>query len=61
MTDIITTADKIKCAKRELAMREHVYPRLVAAGKMSEGQKEHEIACMRAIAADYEALAREGG
>jgi hypothetical protein len=54
MTDIITTADKLACAKRELAMRKNVYPRFVEQNKMSAGKAAHEIAAMEAIARDYE-------
>ena len=54
MTDIITTIDKLKCAQRELQMRERVYKRWVEENKMSAGKAGHEIACMRAIVADYE-------
>lgn len=57
MTDVITTADKLACAKRELAMRERVYTRWVEENKMSAGKAAHEIACMESIVADYEALA----
>jgi hypothetical protein len=55
MTDIITTKDKLKCAERELALRQRVYPKFVEQGKMSEGQKEHELAAMQAIVDDYRA------
>jgi hypothetical protein len=54
MTDIITTADKLACAKRELAMRRNAYPRWIEQNKMSAGKAAHEIDCMRAIVADYE-------
>ena len=54
MTDIITTADKLACAKRELAMRERVYTRWVEENKMSAGKAAHEIACMQEIVKDYE-------
>jgi hypothetical protein len=54
MSDIITTADKLACAKRELAMRRGVYPRFIDAGKMSAGKAAHEIAAMEAIVRDYE-------
>jgi hypothetical protein len=54
MTDIITTADKLACAKRELAMRKNVYPRFVEQNKMSPGKAAHEIAAMEAIVRDYE-------
>jgi hypothetical protein len=55
MTDIITTKDKLKCAERELALRQAFYPKWVKAGKMSEGAKEHELAAMQAIIDDYRA------
>lgn len=54
MTDIITTADKLACAKRELSMRRNVYPRFIEQNKMSAGKAAHEIACMEAIVKDYE-------
>jgi hypothetical protein len=54
MTDVITTADKLACAKRELAMRKQCYPRWVKQNKMSAGQAAHQLACMQAIVADYE-------
>ncbi len=54
MTDVITTADKLACAKRELAMRKQCYPRWVEQKKMSAGQSAHQLACMEAIAQDYE-------
>jgi hypothetical protein len=53
VTDIITTADKLACAERELKMRNNVYPRWVEAGKMSLGKATHEIEAMKAIVADY--------
>jgi hypothetical protein len=54
MMDIITTADKLACARRELAMRKQCYPRWVEQHKMSAGQAAHQLACMEAICADYE-------
>jgi hypothetical protein len=58
MTDLlaldITTADKLACAKRELAMRKNAYPRWVDQKKMSHSKAAHEIACMEAIIKDYE-------
>lgn len=59
MTDIITETDKLECAERELKMRERVYPRWVADGKMSAGKAAHEIAAMAAIAADYRIAAEK--
>lgn len=59
MTDIITTADKLACAERELAMRNRLYPHWVEQNKMSAGKAAHEIACMEQIAADYRAMAEK--
>lgn len=53
MTDIISNADKLACAERELKYRRWVYERRVAEGKMSAGKAAHEIACMESIAKDY--------
>jgi hypothetical protein len=41
-----------KCAKRELAQRRRVYPRLVMTGKMTQADADREIEMMSAIA-DY--------
>ena len=57
MTAIITAADKLKCAERELAMRLRVYPRWVDEKRMSAGKAELEIETMKAIAEDYRAAA----
>lgn len=57
MTDIITTADKLACAERELKMRTRVYARWVDENKMSAGKAAHEIACMQEIVKDYQKAA----
>lgn len=59
MGDIIKNADKLACAKRELAMRKNVYPRWIGQNKMSAGKAAHEIACMEAIVRDYERLTEQ--
>jgi hypothetical protein len=59
MTDIITTADKLACAKRELSMRKNAYPRWIGQNKMSAGKAAHEIAAMEAIVADYQKAAEK--
>jgi hypothetical protein len=53
MDEIISSADKLACVERELKMRQHVYERLVADGRLSAGKAAHEIACMAAIVRDY--------
>ena len=57
MTDIITAADKLACAERELKMRKRVYPRWIEDGRISAGKAAHEIAAMESIVADYQKLA----
>ena len=52
----ITKADKLACVERELKYRNRVYERLVARGKMSEPQRQHEIRVMEAIRDDYRDL-----
>lgn len=49
MTTPIPTADLARCAEREARMRERVYPRWVAAGRMSQAKADQEIAMMREI------------
>jgi hypothetical protein len=56
MTDI-PIARLIKCAARELHMRETVYPRRAQQGHMSPDEAENEIACMRAILENLKAQA----
>lgn len=51
--DPITRAEKRDCALREVRMRLQVYPRWVAAGKMTQAEADRELARMRAIADDY--------
>lgn len=55
MTDIITAADKLACAERELKMRKRCYPRWIDADTISADKAAHEIAAMEAIVADYRA------
>lgn len=43
----ITLADEIECLKREIRMREQVYPRWVSNGKMKPDKAEREIAVMK--------------
>lgn len=59
MTDVITTADELACAERELKYREWVYPRWVASGKMSAGKAAHEIEAMKSIVARLRSAAEK--
>lgn len=53
MSDI-TLSDKIRCLKREIAMRERAYPKWLKAGKITLEASVHEIAAMKAVLHDYE-------
>lgn len=53
---IITAADKLQCAERELKYRRRVYGRLVERGKMSQREADRELELMEAIARDYREL-----
>lgn len=46
---MITLQQQLACAKRELALRRRVYPRLIQQGKLAPNKSEEEIACMEAI------------
>jgi len=46
-----TIDEQIKCAERELAMRERCYPRWIEQDRMRLDKAEHETACMRDIVA----------
>jgi len=46
---VITLAEQLTAARRELAMRQRVYPNWVAVGKMKQEKADHELACMAAI------------
>lgn len=48
---------QIACVEREIAMRERVYPRRVASGKLAQGKADQEIAAMRAVLATLKGLA----
>lgn len=48
MTDI-NISDQIKCVVREIKKREYVYPKQVAAGKMTQQLADTELERMRAV------------
>lgn len=48
-----TAAEKFACLRREIELRQKVYPRLVERGSLKEADAKHEIECMQAIAGDY--------
>jgi hypothetical protein len=49
--------EKLICAERELALRQRVYTRLIAQGKMTPNEARREIDLMAEIVEDYRALA----
>ncbi len=56
MTDIHRPIDlnhKISELKRELRMREHLYPRWVASAKLKKEDADRRIAVLRTILTDY--------
>lgn len=58
MTEI-TATDKLREINREIGQRRRVYPRLVAAEKMTQQAADRHIAIMEAIRADYEPQANK--
>lgn len=55
----VTTADKYREARRELAYRRNVFKKQVADRRMTQFAADRRIAIMTAIAADYERLLQE--
>ena len=51
MSDLfpVSLNEMIACVVRELVYRERVYPRQVAAGRMTDRKADHELQCMRAV------------
>ena len=45
----ITLDDQIAAVRREIAMRERVYPRQVSAGRLRQTAADRELAAMRAV------------
>lgn len=50
----VPVTDQIKCVKREIAMRERVYPSFVARGKLKPHEAEWQIEAMKAVLATLE-------
>lgn len=45
----VKLAQQIACVEREIEMRERVYPRWVAADKMTQAEATRELRSMRAV------------
>lgn len=56
---VYTNDDKFKCARRELEMRQRVYPGMIERGKLDSVKAGREIGVMQAIMDDYAALVFE--
>ena len=56
MNATITLEQQIQCVRREIGMRQRVYPSFVAKGKMSQEKAELEIRSMIAVLATLERL-----
>lgn len=53
MTVKCTAQDKFKELLREIKQRQHVYPRLIDAGKLTKQKADQQLAVIEAIAEDY--------
>lgn len=47
----VSIVRQIDCVKRELRIREQVYPRWVECSRMSQREADDEILCMKAVIA----------
>jgi hypothetical protein len=56
--DIVSLDQQISCVKRELAIRERVYPQWVESGKMPVESMGRELRGMRAVLKTLEGLRR---
>lgn len=53
----VSIDEQIKCVEREIRMRQTVYPRLVARGRMTEQKRAYEIEAMKSVLQSLQALA----
>ena len=53
---IISLHEQIVCVRREIGMRERVYPKWVSAGRMKQDVADREIAAMRAVLLTLETI-----
>lgn len=51
MTTNISIARQIQCVEREISMRQRVYPKQIACGRMAKETADNEIAAMKAVLA----------
>lgn len=55
----VSIDEQIRCVKREIAQRAHVYSRLVSAGKMEQAKADREMEAMAAVLATLQRV-RDG-
>lgn len=55
----VTLEQQLACAKRELALRQRVYPRFIDQGRISSALAARELAAMAAIIVTLEELIDE--
>lgn len=46
---MVSIAEQLQCARRELEMRRRIYPSWVQRGKMKQDKADHEMQAMQAI------------
>ncbi len=56
---MIPLDEQIKCVRREISLRDRVYPSWVARQRMTQRKADEEIATMRAVLATLEGLAEK--
>lgn len=56
----ISIEDQIACVRREIAMRQRVYPRRVGAMKMTQANADREMKAMIAILATLQRVRDDG-
>ncbi len=54
-----TFQQQIECVRREIGMRERVYPNWVANKKLKQEKADYEIACMKAVLGTLTSLNRQ--
>jgi hypothetical protein len=54
--DEYTLEAQMACVKREIALRQRVYPKWVQSGRMKLDMADREIACMTAVLRSLEKL-----
>ncbi len=53
-----STAQQIKCVKREIEFRKKLYPRWIKNNNMTQEKADHEIGCMASVLETLEGLKR---